>query len=73
LLAAERLNARDRMRLSRLERAVLPRSFDAAALVAALREEHLPTINLAILPKGEPRAFGLALMMALSQAGSWDG
>ncbi len=54
LLKEQRLNARERMRLERLERAVLPRGLsqeDAAALVADLKAGGFPKINIAVLQK----------------------
>lgn len=71
LLNERRLTARERWRLERVERAVLPRTLyvDWPKLVAELKAGHFGPINVAYVEKSEPRAFALALMMAMKQAG----
>jgi len=71
LLTEQRLTARERWRLERVERAVLPRSnyVNWEELVAALKEEHFQPINVAIIGGPEARQFGLNLEMALTRAG----
>ena len=70
LLNERRLTARERWRLERVERAVLPRTqlVDWPKLVAELKAGHFPAMNLAYVNRPEPRSFALALMMAMREA-----
>lgn len=70
LLAEQRLTARERMRLERLERAVLPRSLSPQqfnALASKLRG--LGPINIAIAERQEPMNFGFQLVQLFQGAG----
>gem|GEM_PF-7056821 len=70
LLQEQRLNARERMRLARLERAVLPRVIPPEAwstLVPLL--SGLGPVNIAISQGREPRGLGLQFLMLFQQAG----
>jgi hypothetical protein len=70
LLSEQRLTARERMRLERLERAVLPRGLlpqQYSALVPKLKG--LGPINIAIIERQEPRNFGLQLVQLFQDAG----
>lgn len=70
LLTEQRLTASERMRLARLERAVLPRTISPeiyAALVPAIRG--LGPVNIAVVKKEEPLLFALQLMRLFSDAG----
>jgi hypothetical protein len=71
LLNERRLTARERWRLERVERAVLPRTLfvDWPKLVAELKAGHFPPMNLACVERPEPQVFALELMMAMQQAG----
>jgi len=71
LLSEQRLTAAERWRLERVERAGLPRSgyVNWDELVAALKEERLQSINVAIVGGFEAKQFGLSLEMALTRAG----
>lgn len=71
LLGEQRLTARERMRLERVERAVLPRSLyvDWQKLVAGLRNGHFQPVNVAVIGGWEAQDFGANLLSALAQAG----
>jgi hypothetical protein len=71
LLSERRLTARERWRLERVERAVLPRSLyvDWPGLVTELKAGNFQPINLAYIEKPEPREFAFNLMIAMQQAG----
>ena len=75
LLAEQRLTARERMRLERLERAVLPRSSFLSpqlveALIADLKAGSFPRINIAFVPRREPQDFAVfTLLMIFTKAG----
>jgi hypothetical protein len=72
LLGEQRLTARERMRLERLERIVLPRSIDptiAPQLVEALKAGGFQPINIAIVMQRESSAYGFTLMNILNDAG----
>jgi hypothetical protein len=70
VLAERRLTARERWRLERIERAVLPRSLyvNWNQLAAALKEGHFGPVNIAVVGGPEAENFGFALMLALSAA-----
>lgn len=71
LLTEQRLTARERMRLERLERAVLPRAqfVNWNELITALTEGHFQPVNVAIVGGAEADDFGHALAQALTEAG----
>jgi hypothetical protein len=70
LLAEQRLTARERWRLERLESIVLPRSISGPSnLVAALKAAGLHPLNLAIVDDREASSFGIAFMTVLKDAG----
>jgi hypothetical protein len=72
LLNERRLTARERWRLERVERAVLPRSLyvNWPALVAELKVGNFHAINIALVGRTmEASEFAFDLMLALQQAG----
>ena len=70
LLGEQRLTARERMRLERLERIVLPRSIgDPQPIIEALKAAHLQPINLAVVDQKESSLYGLGWMNVLKEAG----
>lgn len=71
LLSERRLTATERWRLERVEHAALGRItfFDFNRLAAELKAAHFGPVNLVIVNRPEPRAFGFALMDVLQQAG----
>jgi hypothetical protein len=76
LLAEQRLTARERMRLERLERIVLPRSImppTAAQMVEALKSAGFNPINIAIVSQRESSSYGFDLQVVLQTAGILGG
>jgi hypothetical protein len=72
LLGERRLTARERWRLERVERAVLPRSLyvNWDSLIAALKTGKFSPINIALVGKSmEASSFAFDLMFAFSQNG----
>jgi hypothetical protein len=72
VLAERRLTANERSRLSRLEKAVLPRALSpemTVVLIDALKTGNFKTINVAYVDKPEPMLYAMSLMMAFKQAG----
>jgi hypothetical protein len=72
LLNEQRVTARERMRLERIERAVLPRSsyVDWSKLIGALKDGHFQPVNIVIVGGAEAQNFGFNLMSAFAQAGA---
>lgn len=69
LLREQRLTARERMRLEKLERIVLPRILDpsdGAALVAAFREANFSPVNVFSIQGAEPEAFAISIVAVLA-------
>lgn len=72
VLAERRLTANERWRLSRLEKAVLPRALSpelTVALVDALKSGNFKAVNIAYIDKPESMLYAMSLMMAFKQAG----
>ena len=76
LLAEQRLTARERMRLTRLESIILPRSIDPAKdpakadeLIHELKIGNFSTVNIAVADRTEPKLYGISLMKVLQETG----
>jgi hypothetical protein len=74
VLVERRLTARERLRLERLERIILPRSIDSAPqLVEALKAGGFQPMNIAIVLQRESSEYGFSLMSVLKDAGLLGG
>jgi hypothetical protein len=72
LLKEQRLTARERWRLERLERIILPRSIDpstAGRIGESMKAAAFQPINLAVVDQPEPTRYGLDWMITLRNAG----
>lgn len=72
VMAERRLTANERWRLSRIEKAVLPRALTpemTVALIEALIAGHFHPINIAYIDKTEPMLYAMSIMIVFKQAG----